>query len=272
MTDQTRKRNQLCPCGSGLKFKRCCRGKKPREQQFFAVSQPIGTWLPGGVIPAGTTWTAQISDGQARVFIEGKEIPFGPVYVKDSYSRAGKRNKILRQVPLRTFAPRDMLDPAAASTSLLSYDWIFVIDTNTKAIAGEQYSVACSMVCRAERTSDHTANVHNKGFATFQYRGLTASDAEKQALVDLVKLIRVNRSYRPTQSIALVTDHDLGAHMAINNHELPLRDGAKLPDNFRLVYASADSGGENPLNRAMALCDKAASRILNGKVVGTVSK
>jgi len=34
-------RNEPCPCGSGKKFKNCCRGKKPRAIPIAGPTTPV---------------------------------------------------------------------------------------------------------------------------------------------------------------------------------------------------------------------------------------
>jgi len=58
--------------------------------------------------------------------------------------------------------------------------------------------------------------------------------------------------------IAFVTDTELELHNKINDHSMPLFGDFVLPPQFRLLYASADTGKEI-LNRLIRACDRQAS-------------
>ncbi len=49
-------RNDPCPCGSGLKYKRCCQNKKEQVQPAAGDDRSRLIPAPGG---AGSGWTAQ---------------------------------------------------------------------------------------------------------------------------------------------------------------------------------------------------------------------
>jgi hypothetical protein len=64
--------------------------------------------------------------------------------------------------------------------------------------------------------------------------GLSPDQAEKRAVVALIAAIQQNPAYRPNHRIAVVTDHDLGSHIAINARDVPLWSAGMLPANFSL--------------------------------------
>jgi hypothetical protein len=183
--------------------------------------------------------------------------------LQSAYEREGKRDKILRQMPVASLGNiRELLDPAAIHRHCCSYDQIFVIDTNTRRLDGRLHSVAFALACRAVLCGN-AMQFHYAQHAIFRCQGLSSDLAEKRAVVALIGAIQRNPAYRPNHRIAVVTDHDLGSHVAINARDVPLWGSGLLPTNFSLLYASADGGKENALNRAMALCDARASEVLD---------
>jgi hypothetical protein len=201
--------------------------------------------------------------------------------LQSTYERKGKREKVLRQMPVASLLDtRELFDPGAIHRHCTSFDHIFVIDTNTKMVDGTNLSAAVSLACRA--VWDEGSKVKHNGaaemlfhfhqYAVFRYQGLLPGEAEKRAVVDLVRSILKDGSYRPNLRIAIVTDHDLGSHIAINARDVPLWGGDLLPINFTLLYASADGGKENALNRAMGVCDAAATEVLGWPSPGSAPK
>jgi hypothetical protein len=270
MARVARARNQPCICGSGQKSKDCCRNKQPREQHFFLESESIGAIFPDGVIPA-STWEFEWSDKGLTVRIGSKVLPMSSPFLVNSYARPGKKDKVLRQIPIETLAPRDLLNLRGVHKSYFSFDLIFVVDTNTKLVGSTQHSASYALICKATVRAAK-GKFHYRPYAAFEYRDLSPTDAEKRGIVDLIRSIEHNRGYRAGLRIGIVTDHDLASHVGINSRRIPLWGGSQLPENFKILYASADGGLENPLNKAMALCDKMASAILDGRSRESSSK
>ena len=244
MTESNRSRNKLCNCGSGKKFKNCCKESKVREQHVFAISKPVGTIFPDGIIPAAT-WKIRMTEKGLQLSIGDQELGT-ELYLVNSYSRAGKTDKVLRQVPLKTFDLQELLNLSAIHRSYLAFAFIFVIDTNTRNINGQPCSASYCLICNS-RAFQNKVKFQYRTYAIFQYQNLSPSDAEKQGFLDLIRSIQGNPGYRPAHNIGLVTDHDLMTHVRINDGEVTLCDGSKLPRNFKVIYASADGGAENPL-------------------------
>ena len=271
MPKAERARNLPCSCGSGKPFKKCCRDKKPRIDRAIAVSKPVGQTFPDGKIPPGL-WTITHSPQGPRINVAGKDVAMEPGFqLQTVYEREGKRDKVLRQMPVESLEHiRGLQDPGAILRHATAFHHIFVIDTNTKMVGETARSAGVSLSCRIALAEDPNPQpngriqmaFHFNLYTIFQYEGLSAGEAEKRAVADLVDSIQKHPSYRPTQRIAIVTDHDLGSHIMINARDKPLWGRGMLPPNFTLVYASADGGKENVLNRAMALCDSTATEVL----------
>jgi hypothetical protein len=63
-------RNDLCPCGSGHKFKKCCEAKTPARRQSRVLMVVIGLALVGGLAAAANSFRSG-SSGSVRVWDPG---------------------------------------------------------------------------------------------------------------------------------------------------------------------------------------------------------
>ena len=52
-------RNELCPCGSGKKYKKCCALKKQRARGATVMMLVVGVLLAAGVIAGITAMTGE---------------------------------------------------------------------------------------------------------------------------------------------------------------------------------------------------------------------
>lgn len=60
-------RNDLCPCGSGRKFKKCCESKTSTRRQSRVLMIVVGLAVVGGLAAAVTSFSSG-SSGSARVW------------------------------------------------------------------------------------------------------------------------------------------------------------------------------------------------------------
>src|SRR2546429_6105843 len=127
-------RNSPCPCGSGIKYKKCHGGRKPRTRTItFDFGSPLG---PGAFdevfLSAGTV--------QLRRF----GVPIIPVSAttQESYER-DKSAKVLYRFP-----PRAMRAGTNPNVLLEAYHHVFAIDTNTRPTPEGMLSVTAAIHCR----------------------------------------------------------------------------------------------------------------------------
>lgn len=265
MTKLNRKRNTPCECGSGKKFKDCCRGSKPRNSYVLAVSKPIGeifpNIFPSGILPAAK-WQIELSPNGVQINIDGKNINTNMSIINSVHREKG--DKILRKLPTKSINLNDISDISAIHKYYTQYDFIFAIDTNTIQILGVNHSVSICIISQAILQND-SVRFNYKYYETIYHQDISTTEVEKRGIVHLINSIKNNVGYDSNQYIGIVTDTALGSHHRINSGDAELYDGLKLPSNFRLIYASSDGGAENPLNQLIRLCDKESSRILNEK-------
>jgi hypothetical protein len=182
-----------------------------------------------------------------------------------SYARSTKP-KILTQIPNPSSVP--MMTPYSF---IDSFDVIFAVDTNTKEIRGERYSVGAMSVLRIERSRPNYAlkvgpareplRLNMNMFGALIRAKNCPSNPEpwfwRVAIEDGIR--KTYAGYSDSLRIGLVVDSELGRLDEYNTRQVPIHESYLLPQNFTLIYASADSGSSHLLNRLLRLCDKEAA-------------
>lgn len=249
-------RNALCNCGSGKKFKKCCENKKARELYIESDLGLAHDIFPNGIIHEGNY--AITNESSNKVTFNNKSIE-ASFALKESYKRHNKNDKVLRQLPIESFSLDYLFDNNSIHKLLTGFDLIFAIDTNTITIKDKLVSVAFCFMGNVYYTSENVIECKYGHFNNFEYNSLNSSEAEKKGVYDTIQSIISNKNYNEKLNIAIISDADLIQHQKINNCEIPILNDFFLPANFQLLYASADSGSENILNRLIKLCDKACT-------------
>lgn len=221
-------RNAPCPCGSGLKFKKCCLiNKKPRATSIVAdFGKP-------------TEIKEIIYDRLERQvhFIShlGKVEPIS-VICETNYERT-KGEKVINRSSL---PPNDIrLEP---NLQVELYDKIFAVDTNTRTIGGEVVSVTGVVLCEAEDavTIDGIYGKY-KPVNCVEFRNAQLNP-ELTGLRIVIKAIMSNPKFANNMRVCIITDHDLNHLVKYNKNEIPLLENFYLPSNFTLIYGSSDVG------------------------------
>lgn len=240
--------NDLCPCGSGKKFKKCCRDKEPRERTLMVCSpEPLhgfyydkdkmelmGLTLGGRLINPDITFTQTHYTGQS-----GKE-------------------KVINRVHDKVIP-----DEADFMKYLASFDLIIEVDTNTKIIGGETVSVSGVVHCIAQNTPEpnrYQVSFPHQGVILFKNCPRELPPEKFGWLMVMQKTIR--ESLNKLQRFALVTDHDMDKLISYNSKQVPIFRDFYLPDNFIFMYGRGDGPTQNLLNYVVKLCDKKSIDIL----------
>ena len=244
--------NHRCPCGSGKKYKKCCKDKKDiNKVTTITFDMGEGVSINGYEVGA---------NGSVRLKTEGKTI----IPMQTNFSQFNKRENAKDKVTLS--AP--LIDQENLSMVLVGiidpFDYLFIIDTNSIPNSdGKSMSSASIMMYYQKIDSDfilkdtrsntfnHNSNIHG----------------EKIGLVELINYIINNLEISPEEAVGIVTDHDLGNHKKYNEGEIPLIFGTNyyLPPNLKLIYSSADKKNANFLSQLINQCDKEASRLLKSE-------
>ena len=61
-------RNDLCHCGSGRKFKKCCESKTPSARQSRVLMVVVGLFVVGAIAAGVASFRGDSSGGSARVW------------------------------------------------------------------------------------------------------------------------------------------------------------------------------------------------------------
>lgn len=165
------------------------------------------------------------------------------------YKRANGKDKVLNSFPSGS-----LKDP---NVTLLDYDWLFAIDTNTKS----QLSVTAIAQC----FSHHSESSYSGMICVTcnKWDSSLFPKPEIQAWAVLVdEIIRQKPHQWRSKKTAIIVDSELGLLSEYNAQLRPLATNFYLPSNFTLIYASADSGSEFLSNQLIQLCDKHAAQIL----------
>ncbi|MCK4944719.1 MAG: hypothetical protein KAS59_00445 [Alphaproteobacteria bacterium] len=149
---------------------------------------------------------------------------------------------------------------------LSKFDKIFFIDTNTKVIDEEKVSISCFIVCRLLSEGAGYRFHFEKALHAFEFRNVT-NNPECLAILKIAHDVSITS--KEGQQFAIVTDTELGLHDQFNRQEKPIYGEYYLPNNFKLLYASADTGQEG-LNRIFKFCDAEATKTLEYLVEGSI--
>jgi hypothetical protein len=241
-------RNQLCACGSGKKMKKCCGDKKPRyESIVMNMKEPI----------ALTSYQIT-SNGDLKLFSDGQEMLPNKANFNISIDRPNKKTK----QTVRIFQ-----EPTNLQTNFYNLlndtDLIYAVDTNTSNLLMNDSYLSVGVALEYKNNNNSELELQNSFVIQFNHQEKFI--AEKLGIVELIKKIIADKDLENNWlKILLVTDHDLGNLDRYNSREIPLIDGTELylPNNFTLIYASADKKNDSILNNMISHCDQEASRFL----------
>lgn len=147
------------------------------------------------------------------------------------------------------------------------FDVIFAIDTNTKTIKGVKHSVGAMSVLDLLRVKRNNRGLVREVEANMNMFGALMHGRNYSINPEPIfwatgiheGIMKLYPGYNSSQTIGVVVDSDLSKIDAWNKREIPLFKEQYLPQNFYLIYASADSGSDFILNQLLKLCDKEAN-------------
>lgn len=149
-------------------------------------------------------------------------------------------------------------DVRSADDIIKNYDIIFAADTNTIQFPeiGANCSAGVVYKCEIHQTSELGGELQCKPYRLIRWIWNAEIAIENITWLQAIKEIQKEESSE--QRIGLVVDSDLGHIEEYNNRTLPLAEDFYLPDNFTLIYGSADYT-DTWINKIIRLCDKEAS-------------
>jgi len=241
--------NNKCTCGSRKKYKNCCGRKKPRTYSFSLNPSILNTH--DGI-------ALEKSTGRILGIKNNEIVPLpGECTVNIHYKRESGKPKHLQNF---TFNSKDIqLEP---NLVLTKYKHYFFIDTNKKIIDDDEVFLA-SVVHAYINFSNKNEYLFNYSLLTYlEYHNIKGK-FENFSWCELIKAIHSSNDYK--DEIAIIVDSDFDQLVNYNNRSQPIYADFYLPDNFTLIYATAEKNTKNDslLNRMMFECDKSATRMLN---------
>ncbi|MCK9391693.1 MAG: SEC-C domain-containing protein [Syntrophales bacterium] len=240
-------RNDPCPCGSGVKFKKCCLNKKSRTT---AVVVDYGEPKTINGISVDS------KSGEVTFMHEGQPVIPKSARIETSYPRNNKGAKILFRAPLLN-EDNLILNP---NNIVRDFDLVYAIDTNTRKIKEAQISLAAIILGKMDSLDANVflyAPVHCLELRNIEFK------PENVAWKLSIEMIQRNLDFRSTLKVALIVDSDLDNLKRYNSGETPIYGNFYLPSNFKFVYASADVKKENIPNKLIRVADKESSQLLD---------
>ena len=244
-------RNARCPCGSGLKFKRCCEGKQAQPVSYSVVND-LGEGRAVGSV--ALNWGGSIGIAGAA----GDKV--APQNFSMEISRS--RNSDSPKPKVLNFASGMTGKPTISPDQILGdFSRIFVVDTNYPK-EGWPKSITLTSVLLAEPHFEVPMPYLRLGaVGSFEFRNVTC-EPERLGWMQALESIRRSPGYSASRKFLLLVDSQLGDLPAINARTQPILDDYLLPEGFTLAYASADTGREYVVNQLMHECDKLAKDML----------
>ncbi len=242
------KDNKRCGCGSGRKYKNCCKDKKRRILEFDLHPSNLEN-LEG---------IAFSDKGELLKIASGAIMPFaGSTTLRYGYDRANGKRKILTEGVIND--GKCYLNP---NHPILNFEHLFAVDTNTDTIEGEKVSIAAVVYSKQlEKKDNHVVISVPQLVSCYEYYNIEGNE-ERLVWKEMVEAIEGTEQYA-TGKIGLIVDSDLENHSKYNKRELPIYKDFFLPDRVTLLYGSSDVGMENMANRMIRFCDKRAAYIMD---------
>jgi len=146
---------------------------------------------------------------------------------------------------------------------LEQFDLIIAVDTNWKDVDGERIAVTATIYGRNTKIKvrEHTS-IEMGIRQCFEYRN-PACKPENLGWQQIIEMLQRNPEYNKTMKVALIVDSDLNMLKDYNKRLKPVIDGFYLPENFELIYASAESSSESIANQMIAKADSISRTLLN---------
>lgn len=192
------------------------------------------------------------SDGTIRIFDREGEIPITQKNKIEMYERekSGK-NKIIHNID------KNRLGVTFDEIEILrEFNHVYAVDTNTKTINEDRISIG---VYIKAKIFNNFVDLLESGYI----RIINADEnPEKISWVKLIEKIINDPEYDEKHEIAIIVDSDYENLDQYNSNTLPIIDDFYLPKNFKLIYATSDTGKAHFVtNKLISLCDKRANQI-----------
>lgn len=191
---------------------------------------------------------------EAIIRTDNHEIPTNSV---KGYRRESKPGFNLKKTNVVTHTSKMEI-----SSNLQKFDCLIAIDTNSNRKQSPNVHIGAAAQIFSV-IDDNKLETEAEIIKTFTLIG-DYDKPENHNWKELITYIISHKNHNSKTKIGLIVDSDLGEIPEYNSREKPIIDNYFLPDNFELIYASADSSNDEITNQAIAFCDKIASEVLKG--------
>lgn len=139
-----------------------------------------------------------------------------------------------------------------------TFDEIFAVDTNTKKIKGQYYSKG--ILAKLVKVKDDSSSFEIEISRIISSENNTFKPEMEQAVWNRA-ISELQVMIPEDKKIALIVNCDLENIEMYNTRKMKIRNDKFLPENFILIYASADIS-DSIFNKMIRFCDKEATRLL----------
>lgn len=208
-----------------------------------------------------------------------KELDPSTLRSQISNARDNGKDRVITSMPVSGF---DFLNGNFLERMQRQFDYVIAVDTNTEhqRIDGLKVS-ACFISCIIEPLTNIKDRIKYEHLATYLILDTGDEGNAERIGWHLVATVHLNTPYLKDKRIAIVTDSELGDHIAINARDKPYYRDNFLPQNMSLLYAR--DKGDDFTNKMIQMNDTngrhfmkfvkekglAAISLTNGLTMGT---
>lgn len=173
-----------------------------------------------------------------------------------------KREKIIAEIYNTTHGNGKI------ENEIFQFDYLVAIDTNTVSLDSNFFSVGALVsfgpiprLNLSEITEKKDYKIMSENFWYFINESNTKiAKIEQFVWACTIKLIEMDCKLKNLK-IGLVVDSDISEHKDINMHKKKIANSIFLPENFTLIYASADNK-DNTYNELISKADTCSKKII----------
>lgn len=220
--------------------------RKPRKEYIYGTTASEVSSI--GIVYDPETDSLQFRDEMINTYSEV------------SYQRQ-KNEKVLSRIPQENVELHQNQDKALEK----NFDFLCAIDTNTTVIQKKRVSVVSVVVMESIFVSvrDEIRRAWQFNFPfCFEFVEIREKPENLGWVVAIQEMTKCGM-LKEKKAIGLIVDSDLGNLSDYNSRKKPVFANFFLPKNVKLIYASADSGKENPVNQMISTADSVASQALS---------
>ena len=189
------------------------------------------------------------------------------IYSEVTYDRR-KSEKVLSRIP----QSMDELSHSQDQALEKNYDVLCAVDTNTRVINGERVSIVGLIVVELVFVPDPEGLVKAWRYESpfcLEFVDIKGSP-ENFGWIAAIEELRQSGVFQGKGRIGVIVDSDLGNIADFNSRTKPVFAEVTLPQNVQLIYASADAGKENLVNKMISMADSISSKCLKMLQSGTI--